>query len=187
MVRPVSMSSSDYSLAQSILDGVDEAVAASERSWGVGRLRLLVDDDLRARWDRQWQAWCAACEAYDLAGVRAQGAAVRRALGVLEAAARGAGHGPIQPAVWEVEHQGRVIAVCRTAAEAHAVAADGRRREVWTVEELVRVALSGQRAALSEVKRTFPGCEVTALRTRGPIDWAAGGDELPPDLVGIGG
>ena len=180
------MNAAELSLAQAILDGVDEAVAASERSWGVGRLRLLVDDDLRARWDRQWQAWCAACEAYDLAGIRAQGAAVRRALGVLEAAARGAGHGPVKPTVWEVEHQGRVIAVCQTAAEAHAVAGDGRRMEVWTVEELVRVALSG-RAALSEVKRAFPGAEVVALRTKGPINWDAGGDELPPDLVGIGG
>lgn len=180
-------STADYSTAKAILDGVDEAVAASERTWGVGRLRLLVEDDLRARWDRQWSAWCGACEAYDLAGIRAQGAAVRRALGVLEAAARAAGHGPIQSDVWEVAHEGRVIAVCQTPAEAHAVAADGRRLEVWTVDELVRVALSGQRAALSEVKRVFPGAEVTALRTRGPIDWAAGGDELPPDLVGIGG
>ena len=105
MVLAVSMSSSDYSLAQAILDGVDEAVAASERVWGVGRLRLLVDDDLRARWDRQWAAWCAACEAYDLAAVRNQGAAVRRAIGVLEAAARAAGHGPLKPQVWEVAHE----------------------------------------------------------------------------------
>lgn len=177
-------SAAELSLAQAILDGVDEVVAASERTWGVGRLRLLVEDDLRARWDRQWMAWCRACEAYDLAAIRTQGAAVRRAIGVLEQVARAAGHEPLRPAVWEVEHDGRVIAVCQTAAEAGVVAADGRQREVWTVDELVRVALSG-RAALSEVKAVFPGAEVTALRTRAAaaIDWEQG-DDLPSGLMG---
>ena len=112
------MKTSDYSTAKAILDGVDEVVAASERTWGVGRLRLLVEDDLRARWDRQWLAWCRACEAYDLAAIRTQGAAVRRAIGVLEQAARAAGHEALRPDVWEVLHEGRAVAVCRTSAEA---------------------------------------------------------------------
>ena len=33
------------------LDGVDAVATAMERKWGVGRLRLLVSDDLRARFD----------------------------------------------------------------------------------------------------------------------------------------
>jgi hypothetical protein len=35
------------------LDGVDAVATAMERKWGVGRLRLLVGDDLRARFDAQ--------------------------------------------------------------------------------------------------------------------------------------
>ena len=101
------MKTSDYSTAKAILDGVDEVVAAAERTWGVGRLRLLVDDDLRARWDRQWLAWCRACEAYDLAAIRSHGAAVRRAVGVLEQAARAAGHEALKPDIWEVIHAAR--------------------------------------------------------------------------------
>ena len=179
------MKTSDYSTAKAILDGVDEVVAASERTWGVGRLRLLVEDDLRARWDRQWLAWCRACEAYDLAAIRTQGAAVRRAIAVLEAEAVAAGHRPLRPDVWEVGHEGRAIAVCRTSAEAGVVARDRRDLEVWTVEELVRVALSG-RSAVSAVKQNFPGAEVVAMRSPAPdFDWTRG-DELPADLQGAG-
>ena len=179
------MKISDYSTAKAILDGVDEVVAAAERTWGVGRLRLLVDDDLRARWDRQWLAWCRACEAYDLAAIRSHGAAVRRAVGVLEQAARAAGHEALKPDIWEVIHEGRVVAVCRTSAEAGVVAREGRDLEAWTIEELVRVALAG-RAAISAVKLAFPGAEVVAMRSPAPdIDWEHG-DELPPDLAGAG-
>ena len=179
------MKTSDYFTAKAILDGVDEAVAASERTWGVGRLRLLVEDDLRARWDRQWLAWFRACEAYDLAAIRTQGAAVRRAIVVLEQAARAAGHEALRPDVWEVLHEGRAVAVCRTSAEAGVVARDRRDLEVWTVEELVRVALSG-RSAISAAKQHFPGAEVLALRSPAPdIDWERG-NELPPDLAGAG-
>ena len=64
-------------------------------------------------------------------------------------------------------------------------ARDRRDLEVWTVEELVRVALSG-RSAISAVKQVFPGAEVLAMRSPAPdIDWERG-DELPPDLAGAG-
>jgi len=179
------MKPAELSLAQAILDGVDAAVSTAERTWGVGRLRLLVDDDLRARWDRQWLAWCRACEAYDLAAIRSQGAAVRRAISALEAEAIAGGHRPLRPDVWEVGYEGRAIAVCRTSPEAGVVARERRDLEVWTVEELVRVALSG-RSALSAVKQVFPGSEVLALRSPVPdIDWTRG-DELPPDFAGAG-
>jgi len=179
------MKAAELCLAQAILDGVDAAVSASERTWGVGRLRLLVDDDLRARWDRQWLSWCRACGAYDLAAIRSQGAAVRRAIAILEAEAIAAGHGPLRPDVWEVGYEGRVIAVCRTSPEAGVVARERRDLEVWTVEELVRVALSG-RQLVSAVKQHFPGAEVLALRSPAmDIDWTKG-DELPPDFAGAG-
>jgi hypothetical protein len=179
------MKTAELSLAQAILDGVDEVVSTAERTWGVGRLRLLVGDDLRARWDRQWLAWCRACEAYDLAAIRTQGSAVRRAIAVLEAEAVAAGHRPLRPDVWEVAHDGRAIAVCRTSPEAGVVARERRDLEVWTVEELVRVALSG-RTSLSAVKQHFPGARVTAMRSPAPdFDWTRG-DELPADLQGAG-
>jgi hypothetical protein len=40
-------------VAQAILDGLDETARQMERKWGVGRLRLLVDDALRGKFDAQ--------------------------------------------------------------------------------------------------------------------------------------
>jgi hypothetical protein len=175
------MNQSDYSLATAILDGVDECIVASERRWGVDRLRLLVIDDLRARWDRQWQSWCRAVEANDLAGIQKHGAAVRRAVAALEAAAAAAGAEPISPVVWETVYEGRVIAVARTSAEAYAVAAQGRGVEVWTLDELVRVALP-RTAMIAAAKEVFPGAEVVSYKSP-PADWANGGDPLPDFLI----
>ena len=175
------MNGPDYSLAKAILDGVDECIAASERRWGVDRLRLLVPDDLRARWDRQWQSWCRAVETNDLAGIQRHGAAVRRAVAALEAAATAAGGEPLLPVVWEAVYEGRVVAVVRTSAEAYAVATQGRGVEVWTLDELVRVALP-RTEIVAAVKETFAGAEVVAYKSP-PTDWASGGDPLPDFLT----
>lgn len=172
---------SDYSLAKSILDGVDHAISTAERTWGVGRLRLLVSDDLRARWDRQWLAWCRATEGDDVGAIQKQGGAVRRAVAALEAEARAAGQQPLTPEVWEARHGDRVIVVCRTSAEAGVVAREDRKAEVWTLDELVRLALA-DRPGLEAVKEIFPGATVTAIKPR--VNWSAGGDEMPDGWIG---
>lgn len=172
---------SDYSLAKSILDGVDHTITTAERTWGVGRLRLLVPDDLRSRWDRQWLAWCRAVEGGDVAAIQKQGAAVRRAVTALDAEARAAGQQPLAPEVWETRHGDRAIVVCRTSAEAGVVAREGRAAEVWTLDELVRMALT-DRPGLAAAKEFFPGSTVTAIKPA--VNWAAGGDELTDGWIG---
>lgn len=174
------MNPADYNLAKAILDGVDHVITTAERTWGVGRLRLLVSDELRARWDRQWLAWCRAVESNDVAAIQKQGGAVRRAVAALEAEARAGGQQPLTPEVWETRHDDRVVVVCRTSAEAGVVAREGRAAEVWTLDELVRMALI-DRPGMSAVKQFFPGAEVTAIKPR--VDWAAG-DELPDAWMG---
>ena len=175
------MNQTDYSLAKAILDGVDHTLSTAERTWGVDRLRLLVSDDLRARWDRQWLAWCRATEGDDVAAIQKQGAAVRRAVAALEAEARAGGQQPLTPEVWECRHGDRVIVVCRTSAEAGVVAREGRKAEVWTLDELVRMALT-DRPGLAAVKEVCPGSTVTAIKPR--VNWAAGGDEMPDGWIG---
>ena len=44
---------SDFDRMKAAVDGVDHFACTMEKKWGVGRLRLLVDDDLRCRFDRQ--------------------------------------------------------------------------------------------------------------------------------------
>jgi hypothetical protein len=46
------MSSGAYRI-QAMVDGLDQIAVAMERKWGVGRLRLLVSDSLRAKFDEK--------------------------------------------------------------------------------------------------------------------------------------
>jgi hypothetical protein len=74
-----------------------------------------------------------------------------------------------------------VVAVVKTSAEAYAVAIQGRGVEVWTLDELVRVALP-RTEIVAAAKQTFAGAEVVAYKSP-PTDWANGGDPLPDFLT----
>ena len=57
--RPVAADRVDDLLApsayriQAMIDGLDQVATAMELTWGIDRLRLLVPDALRARFDQQ--------------------------------------------------------------------------------------------------------------------------------------
>lgn len=161
---------------QSIVAGIDHLVAEMERRWGVGRLRLLVGDDLRAKFDRQVSKLGEALDAYDLAAVRVHGPAMVRAWQALDRAATDAGARPLEPVVWEVRlADGTVAAIVRSTAEAHAVALDGRQGQIWTLEEIARVI--DRWPEIGRAKATFPGAIVTDIRDRRRA--ADLNDELP--------
>ena len=168
---------------QGLVQSVDTLTDEMERKWGVGRLRMLVPDDLRERFDRQWQKWQAAYAAQDLAAVRAHSEAMRRAWAALEAGATEAGHAPLAPEVWETRMpHGAVLAIVRTQQEAHALARDCRERKVWTLDEVGRVICAWEgRRWVEAVHEHFPGAKVQAVRftPRGSeVDWALS-DEIP--------
>jgi len=169
------MAPSDY-VIRSILDGLDSVAVEMERKWGVGRLRLLVNDLLRARFDAQKDKLDAAIESDREPLIRVQAEGTRRAWEVLDKSATDAGHQPLSPEVWEcvLPSSGEVISIVRTEAEAHHVARECR---VFTVEEIARL-IDGLPDAVLEAKRVFPGATVTAVRERKPIDWKKG-DEIP--------
>jgi hypothetical protein len=64
---------------KAILDGVDETARQMERKWGVGRLRLLVGDVLRIKFDAQKAKLDAAIAADQETYIRAQAEGMRRA------------------------------------------------------------------------------------------------------------
>ena len=74
-------------VTKAILDGLDETARQMEQKWGVGRLRLLVDDALRAKFDAQKAKLDAAIATDQEIYVRAQAAGMRRAWQVLDQAA----------------------------------------------------------------------------------------------------
>jgi hypothetical protein len=151
-------------LAQAALDGLDHLGAEMEVKWGVGRLRLLADDALRARFDRQKAKLDAAIASDQASHVHTQAHGMRRAWAALERVAADAGHVPLTPEVWEcaLPTSGAVVALVRTEIEAHHLA---RYRQVVTVAEVARLIERLGKGVL-EVKRVFPGAAVVEVRRR---------------------
>jgi hypothetical protein len=168
------MAPSDY-VIRAILDGLDQVARDMEREWGVDRLRLLVSDHLRARFDAQKDKLDAAVVANEERYVRAQAEGMKRAWAALNKAAIEAGARPLSPEVWECKlpSSGAVVAIVRSSAEARHVAGE---RLVFSLEEIARL-IDDLPAAVLETKRVFPGAEVARV---GPpeIDWERG-DDIP--------
>lgn len=167
---------------KSITDGVDFIATQMERKWGIGRLRLIVDDQLRSKFDAQSEKLNAALESgqIDLISVQADG--MKRAWEALDKAADAAGQKPLSAEVWEVTlpGSGRIVAVVRTSAEAHLVATP--ECETWTLSEISHL-IEHAGTLVADIKRTFPGAEITAIHGKTnppdkPFDWSKG-DDIP--------
>jgi hypothetical protein len=138
---------------QSIVDGVDHRCRELDRKWGIGRLRLLVDDDLRARFDLQRQHFNAAIISGDEEQIALHGLAMRRGWDALDAAATETGAEPLRPEVWECRLPcGEVVSIVRTETEAHHVC---RNCEVYTLAEIGRISSSSAEAC-GRSKQSIP-------------------------------
>ncbi len=175
-INPVNdpMAPSDY-VVRAIIDGLDQVAREMERKWGVDRLRLLVSDPLRARFDAQTDKLDAAIEANQERYVRIQAEGMRRAWAALDKAATEAGQKPLSPLVWEcaLPTTGEVVSIVRGEAEAHHVARECR---VFTLDEVARLVEALGDTVL-EVKRVFPDARVSRVG-KPEIDWEKG-DEMP--------
>ena len=181
-------SAEDTATIQAHMAGVDIVAKDAEQTWGVDRLPLLVDADLRARFYRQRVKWQEALtEAWEskmltrdqLDAVITKSAAMQRAWLALIDAASTAGHRPIGAEVWEARlKDGSVAAIVQTNAEAAKVLADGRHVNVWTLEEVANVidALPG---ALGMAKHVFPGAKFVTPQAAGDRSWRHQGDQIP--------
>jgi hypothetical protein len=167
-------------VAQAILDGLDATAGQMEQKWGVGRLRLLVSDFLRIKFDAQKAKLDAAIATGQEVYIRAQAEGMRRAWQALDRAAAETGAQPLAPEVWEcvLPTSGEAVSLVHTEAEAHHV---GRAGEVWKLAE-VGVLIERMGDQVRKVRRMFPGSAVVDVRPREPppppIDWERG-DELP--------
>jgi hypothetical protein len=178
-----------YIAGRAYLDEADQTAAEMEAKWGCGRLRLLVPPELRERFDRQRYLLNQAVWHGDLEDVRTQAQRMVRAWYALDRTATEAGKAALDPLVWETPlADGSVAAIVPDAHHAHRVVAEGRRVNVYTLEEVGRL-LDGY-PELARVKHAFPGAKVEAVRrsipdpldavhdTSAPIDQELD-DELP--------
>jgi hypothetical protein len=155
----------EYDAIQAVIDGVDQVAQTMERKWGVGRLELLVGDDLREKFRRQLRRFNEAITEHDVYKVRQAGDGMRRGWAALDKAAATAGAGQLDPAVWEVRMpDGRVAAFCRENVDAYAATWSGRYVDVWTMAEVARIIEKFPDIALA--KTVFPGATVTNVRTK---------------------
>lgn len=161
---------------QAMVEGLDQVAVAMERKWGVGRLRLLVSDLLRAKFDEQKDRLDQAIATNQEAYVRIHVDGMRRAWEALDRSAREAGEAPLAPTVWEcvLPDTGEIVSLVRTEAEAHHVAREGC---VFTVAEIATL-IAGLGDAVLEAKKKFPGAAVTGMRRKPAADWTRG-DDLP--------
>ena len=162
----------DFTRTKAVLDGLDETATRYEEVWGVDRLRLLVGDDMRERFDRGLKLLNEAILEGRTRDVEKYAQMMRRGWDALDAEARSLNAAPLASVVWEVRlPSGKVAALVRTEPEARAVSADGRYVEVWTIGEIGRL-IEGPWKDIGRIKEAFPGALVTDYRNK----------ELPNDI-----
>jgi len=144
-----------------------------ESKWGCGRLRLLVDADLRNKLDRQRYLFLQAVDGGQLIDVQREGRRMCAAWRALDRAAEVSGASPTDPAVWELVvpfgiFKGLVVAIVKDDRDVAKVKAEGRHTIVYGLDEIGRL-IGADHFSLT-CKENFPGAEVvTAIKPRDPV------------------
>jgi hypothetical protein len=153
----------EYLTGRSHLDGVDALAADMERHWGCDRLRLLVGQELRERFDRQRYLFAQAITSGRLEDLVRECGRMERAWRALDAAAKASGAQPLPLEVWEVTLENNTVAaIVRDAEQARMVLAQGRQMVVYTLAEIGR--LLAVYPDIVKVKQRWPGAAVSRVR-----------------------
>ena len=165
-----------YIAGRAALDEADALEVDLELKWGRDRLRLLVDTDLREKFDRQRFLTSNARWTGDLEDVRREAQRMVKAWRALDKAAESSGAQILDPAIWEVcLEDGSVATIVREPQLANRILAEGRRVNVYTLEEIAHMIYAFPEIA--KVKQEFPGATVTKTKTRvtDPLQFPVGG------------
>lgn len=167
-------------IQKSILEEVDEIAFYMERKWGIGRLRLLVSDDLRGRFDAQAEKFNAALETGQSSLLSVQAEGMKRAWQALDKAATADGKQSMSAEIWEIRlpKSNRIVALVRTSEDAHMVATP--EMETWTLSDISHL-IEHAGHLIGDIKRTFPGAEIKAIHGKTnteSFDWKTG-DDIP--------
>ena len=153
-----------YIAGRAALDEADALEVELELKWGRDRLRLLVDTDLREKFDRQRYLTSQARWKGDLEDVKREAQRMVKAWKALDKAAEAAGAQVLDPAIWEVcLEDGTVASIVKEPQLANRIFAEGRRINVYTLEEIAHMISAFPEVA--KVKAEFPGATVTKTKT----------------------
>ena len=167
---------------QAYVDHVDGFAVELESKWGVGRLRLLADPALAAKFDRQVYKFNRAIIAGKLDEVQTEAKRMAAAWRALDHDATQRGAGPLSPDTWEVGlADGSVAVLCQSDADAAHVIKEGRSIKVYTLAEIGNL-IDGF-PEIAKAKDTFSGATVVAARrVRDPLDRFADAGEPLDDI-----
>lgn len=153
-----------YIAGRAALDEADALEVDMELKWGRDRLRLLVDASLREKFDRQRYLTSQARWTGGLEDVRREATRMVKAWHALDKAASESGAQVLDPAIWEVAlEDGTVATIVRDPQLANRVLAEGRRVNVYTLDEIAHMISMFPEVA--KVKEMFPGAKVTKTKT----------------------
>jgi hypothetical protein len=168
---------------QAAIDGADHEAITQENKWGAGRLRLLVETELREKFDKQRFKLNSAIWHGDLQELQREAQRMVIAWRALDRAAEAAGASGLATGVWEVAlPDGTVAAIVHDRADARNVINEGRQVVVYTLDEIA--VMLGNYREVVKVKQEFPGSTVEAIRrTIGdPLDGFRDGRRLEDTL-----
>jgi hypothetical protein len=156
-----------YLTGQEAIDTLDLLALTMERKWGADRLRLLVPEELRTKFDRQRLLTNQAIWSGELEDVTRETRRMATAWRALDAAADKDAANHLPPVVWEVPlEDGSVAQIVRDASQASQQAAlmaqSGRKVSVYSLAEVGR--LLSKFPTLCQTLATFPGSTITAVR-----------------------
>lgn len=175
----------DADKCRAALATYDAKVRAAEVKWGIDRLPLLVEADLR---DRFWAQMDVLNKAIDRgSGVEVEEAVASTIRGVeaLERRAIELGAEPVSGEVWEeTTPSGAVVAVCRDRAEIAKIRDSGRIDRVYAMSEIAAIVEAFEEGKAGEttkkVKSLFEGATIESVKKKSKEEIIAElNDEIP--------
>ena len=175
----------DADKCRAALATYDAKVRAAEVKWGIDRLPLLVEADLR---DRFWAQMDVLNKAIDKgSGVEVEEAVASTIRGVeaLERRAIELGAEPVSGEVWEeTPPSGAVVAVCRDRAEIAKIRDSGRIDRVYAMSEIAAIVEAFEEGKAGEttkkVKSLFEGATIESVKKKSKEEIIAElNDEIP--------
>ena len=175
----------DADKCRAALATYDAKVRAAEVKWGIDRLPLLVEADLR---DRFWAQMDVLNKAIDRgSGVEVEEAVASTIRGVeaLERRAIELGAEPVSGEVWEeTTPKGAVVAVCRDRSEIAKIRDSGRIDRVYAMSEIAAIVEAFEEGKAGEttkkVKSLFEGATIESVKKKSKEEIIAElNDEIP--------
>lgn len=156
----------------------DKACTKMDLRWGVNVLPELVSVESASKWGKALAGLNGAMDAHDHDKVKFWVEVCLRGLTAMDAEATAAGHQPADPMIWEYELDGVIYGIIEDGRQWPAAYRKRKGIVICTMREVAIALAAHQNALVRQVKDSFNGAEVTAIRK--PVN-----DSIDDDLGDI--